>query len=425
MLRAERDEQPADALGHEDVGVAPPRRAGGRDERVEVQSRRPRARPRGAATPPAPNVTAATSLGALAPVTCRQQLVVGGPRSPAASSSPVTTGLKAATRSPRARSAAAIAAATIVLPTPVSVPVTKKPRRAIRLRRAGHARRRLGVEHGLAVEQAAAAAGAHLPGSGAARAPPPGRPRSAWRSPGRNPACSAARPSTRAASRSSSLVCEAITARRSREVPGATVGGRIAWAKTPRSSAASQIAQRGLASPTTSGTICVVEPATSKPSRASSSRSDVGVGLQALDAARLLDQQLQRGERAGDRRRRRRRGEDERARRVDQVLGHRRAAGRVRAVGAQRLAQRADDDVDLALQPRLGHGAAAAGPDAAGRVRLVDDDARVVAPRELDDAPPAARRRRPSRTPVGDDQRPAPVGLRAAPHARCSTSQWS
>ena len=79
-------------------------------------------------------------------------------------------------------------------------------------------------------------------------------------------------PEHRAASRSSALLCEAITARRRREVPSGTVGGRMAWAKTPRSIASSQMRIACLASPTTSGTICVVEPATSKPSRASSSR---------------------------------------------------------------------------------------------------------------------------------------------------------
>jgi hypothetical protein len=57
-----------------------------------------------------------------------EQLVVGGPDG-VGSSVPVRTGLNARTRSPRATRAAAIAAATTVLPTPVSVPVTKQPRR--------------------------------------------------------------------------------------------------------------------------------------------------------------------------------------------------------------------------------------------------------------------------------------------------------
>src|SRR5436305_8681166 len=58
---------------------------------------------------------------------------------------PVTTGLNATTCSPRASSAAAIDAATTVLPTPVSVPVTKRPRRAPGP--SGRARDGLAVEH--------------------------------------------------------------------------------------------------------------------------------------------------------------------------------------------------------------------------------------------------------------------------------------
>ena len=90
---------------------------------------------------------------------------------------------------------------------------------------------------------------------------------------GRRPLRSAARARIRAASRSSSFVCEAMTASRSREVPSGTAGGRIACANTPCSSAASQIRSASPASPTISGTICVSGPETSKPSRASSSRS--------------------------------------------------------------------------------------------------------------------------------------------------------
>ena len=64
-----------------------------------------------------------------------------------------------------------------------------------------------------------------------------------------------------------------MTASRSREVPSGTVGGRMAWAKTPPSKARSHTRMACPASPTTSGTTCVVDPATSKPSRASASRS--------------------------------------------------------------------------------------------------------------------------------------------------------
>jgi hypothetical protein len=65
-----------------------------------------------------------------------------------------------------------------------------------------------------------------------------------------------------------------MTASRSRDVPSGTVGGRIAWANTPPSSASSHMRIAWCASPTTSGTIWVAEPDTSKPSRASSARSD-------------------------------------------------------------------------------------------------------------------------------------------------------
>ncbi len=56
--------------------------------------------------------------------------MVGGQSGSGGSSSPVITGLSALTGVPRARSAATIAAATTVLPTPVSVPVTNSPRNA-------------------------------------------------------------------------------------------------------------------------------------------------------------------------------------------------------------------------------------------------------------------------------------------------------
>ena len=59
--------------------------------------------------------------------------------------------------------------------------------------------------------------------SGAMRPRPAGSPVA-----GRKPARSAARPSTRAASRSSDFVCEAITDSRSRAQPSATSGGSTA-----------------------------------------------------------------------------------------------------------------------------------------------------------------------------------------------------
>ena len=118
------------------------------------------------------------------------------------------------------------------------------------------------------------------------------------------------------------------------------------------------------------------------PRGASSSRSVVGVAPAASRRGCGLARRAARARRAR-RRPRAAAGAVEKMNGRARVDQQRRAssarAGRVRAVGAERLAERADDDVDLALEPGLGDRAAAAGPDAAGAVGLVDDDARVVA----------------------------------------------
>ena len=72
-----------------------------------------------------PKVYGATSAGSCPVVAASSSWSIG--HSPGSSSSPVTTGLNADTGSPRATSAAQIAAATTVFPAPVSVPVTKTP----------------------------------------------------------------------------------------------------------------------------------------------------------------------------------------------------------------------------------------------------------------------------------------------------------
>src|SRR4051794_26930942 len=73
-----------------------------------------------------PKRSGATASGATPAAAPSSSWSAGRPGS--GSSSPVTTGLNAPTRTPSARSAAAMAAASTVLPTPVSVPVTKQPR---------------------------------------------------------------------------------------------------------------------------------------------------------------------------------------------------------------------------------------------------------------------------------------------------------
>jgi hypothetical protein len=106
---------------------------------------------------------------------------------------------------------------------------------------------------------------------------------------------------------------------------------------------------------------------------------DVGVGGELVDHLGMFLEDFERRQRRRDRRRRQGGREDQRARAVGEVVAHRRAAGGERAVGPERLPQRADDDVDDAVQTRLGHGAAPVRPQAAGPVRLVHDDPQAVA----------------------------------------------
>ena len=85
------------------------------------------------------------------------------------------------------------------------------------------------------------------------------------------------------------------------------------------------------------------------------------------------------------------------------------------AVGAERLAERAGDDVDLALEAGLGDRAATAGAERAERVRLVDEHADVVAARELDDLRQRGDVAVHAEHAVGRDQRRAPVALAQRP----------
>ena len=139
------------------------------------------------------------------------------------------------------------------------------------------------------------------------------------------------------------------------------------------------------ASPTTSGTSCVVEPAVSKPSRASSLRSASALACSlstrcgcSSSSSRAASAPAAAGGGGAVR-------AQQRARAAGQEAGGRRVAGDVGAVGAQRLAERADDHVDLVLEARLGDGAAAGRAQAADAVGLVDDEASAVAAGELDE----------------------------------------
>ena len=229
------------------------------------------------------------------------------------------------------------------------------------------------------------------------------------------PARSAARARTAAAPRSSARVWDAITASRSRAAPSGAAAGATASQNTPCSSAYSTIRAAGSASPTSSGTMCVLRAGDLEALARELVAQRLGVVEQLLDAARLLLEQLERRHRGGDGDRRRGGRVQQRACAVDEVAGGHVVAAREAAVGAERLAERAGDDVDLVLEPGLGHGAAAARADRADRLRLVDQHADVVAVRELDDL---LERRDVAVEPehaVGRDQRAAAVGLLEAP----------
>ena len=188
-----RDEQPADALDDKRrvraarVAPAACRRAARRRRRPRRRApRRDGARPAG---PKRPGRHRLGLLTACAAPAARGPVAIPG----SGSSSPVTTGLHADDRPARRAQRAQIAAATTVFPTPVSVAVTKQPRIRPRSRRGG----------------------ARLPVDACPRAGSGTSPRTCVRlgaaaaigtpAPGRNPAFSAARPRTWAASRSSAL----------------------------------------------------------------------------------------------------------------------------------------------------------------------------------------------------------------------------
>ena len=196
------------------------------------------------------------------------------------------------------------------------------------------------------------------------------------------PEPAAARPITRAAARSSSARWLAITVSRSLEVPSGTVGGRIACANTPRSSVRSQSAVARRASPTVTGTIWVRDAPIGSPlppgPRAGWRRFPAAV-RPGQAATRAAERRLRRA----DRRRGRGGGEDERASGVDEQLDQLARRADVGAVAAQRLPERADDQVDLALEPGGGDRAAPSGAQGAGRVGLVDREQAAVALREL------------------------------------------
>ena len=246
----------------------------------------------------------------------------------------MTAGLKTATRLPSAASVRAIAAATTVLPTSVPVPVTKTPG----VPPAPSSRRRPGAR-GWASEAELAGGGADLPRGPRQLLGPVGRhhraaqPRGALGH-GRRPDPLGEDAALERRSQSS------IVALRLADLDRHDLGLRARRRSSP--SAASAVAQRR------------------------------GVRLQPLDPLRLGFEQLQRRRRRADGRRRRRGREDEGAGGVDEEVDRLGVGADVGAVGAERLAEGADDDVDLAAEAGGGDRAATAGADRAGGVRLVD-----------------------------------------------------
>src|SRR6201999_1130511 len=81
--------------------------------------------------------------------------------------------------------------------------------------------------------------------------------------------------------------------------------------------------------------------------------------------------------------RRWRRREDEGAGAVDEQVDGLRVGADIGTVGAERLAEGADDDVNLAAEAGGGDRAATTGTDGAGGVRLIDHQPAAVAAGQL------------------------------------------
>ena len=164
---------------------------------------------------------------------------------------------------------------------------------------------------------------------------------------------------------------------RSRAVPGGTVGGRIACASTPRSSSASAKRHRPALSPTRTGTMCV-SPPRAKPERARGRAQASRVPPQRRPALGLGVDHVERRARRRDRRRRQPGRVDEAARAVHQQVDERARPGDVRAGAAERLAERAHVDGDVAPSARPPPRDRRRGPQHAGGVGLVQHHAAVI-----------------------------------------------
>ena len=131
------------------------------------------------------------------------------------------------------------------------------------------------------------------------------------------------------------------------------------------------------------------------------------IGVQALHPVRALLQKRKCRQCPGHGGRRRGRGEDQRTGGVDQVARQLAIAAHVGAVGAEGLAERADDHVDLSLQAGGRNGPAAARPEDPDRVCLVDHHTRADRARDFHDLDQRCHVAVHREHRVGDDQRPS------------------
>ena len=128
------------------------------------------------------------------------------------------------------------------------------------------------------------------------------------------------------------------------------------------------------------------------------------VFAQARDEARVLFQQVERGERSHHHRRRQRVGEKVRPRFLAEVVDERfRSGGEAAVRAAERFAERRGVRVDLAEDAQLFAGAAAGRAEDAGAVRVVDDEEGAVLARDVDHLRQRRERAFHREDAVGDD----------------------
>ena len=206
----------------------------------------------------------------------------------------------------------------------------------------------------------------------------------------------------------------ALTVKRSREVPGGTEGGRIPWAKRPRSRAAWERRMARSSVPRINGMMCMSSIRTAKPSAARPSRSARARAPSLLASRGSCSMIVERRQSARRGRRGRGRREDQRAGRVDEVVDGLGAGAARSPVGAERLPERPHEHIDLVRKAGCRDGAAAARAERADRVGLVDDRRAPHARGPGRRSPAEEPDRRPSRRPTRSRSRAGRRPPRAA-----------